>query len=414
MIVFHVDVNSAYLSWEAVYRLQHGAKLDLRTIPAVVGGSEKSRHGIVLAKSIPAKKYGVKTGEPLVKARQKCPKLVSVPARYELYMKASNALYDLLQTYSPFVQRFSVDECFIDYTRSNHLHGDPIDAAYKLKNQIKEQFGFTVNVGVSSNKLLAKMASDFKKPNNVHTLFPEQMAEKMWPLPVSDLFMAGSATVRKLLKIGITTIGDLAKADVNLLRAHLKSHGELVWRYANGIDDTAVHVGDYLPHRGVGNGSTIAFDVTDKKTAYKILLSLTEKVAMRLRDGGFTAQVVSVSVKSSEFVRYSHQMKLRAPTDVTNEIYYTACQLFDECWQHEPVRHLRVRLSQLKQKEESQMLIMNAKQHYKLQNIDKTVDSLRKRYGNNALTRGVFLHSGQRPILGGIVEEDYQMMSSIL
>ena len=414
MIVFHIDVNSAYLSWEAVYRLQHGEKLDLRTVPSVIGGNEKNRHGIVLAKSIPAKKYGVRTGEPLVKARKKCPNLMSIPPRYELYMKASNALFQLLQKYSPFVQRFSVDECFLDYTRSNHLYGDPVQAAHSLRERIYQEFGFTVNIGVSSNKLLAKMASDFQKPNQVHTLFLAEVAQKMWPLPVSDLFMVGPATVRKLLKIGITTIGDLAHTDLGLLKAHLKSHGELIWRYANGLDDSPVHVGDYLPHRGVGNGSTIAFDVTDKRTAHKILLSLTEKVAMRLRASGYTAQVVAVAIKNSSFLRYSHQTKLPAPTDVTNEIYQTVCRLFDECWQKEPVRHLRVRVSDLKPCAESQLLIMGARQHSKLQSIDRTVDKLRKKYGANVLIRGIFLHSGHKAVLGGVGEDDYKMMSSIL
>src|SRR6056297_2455323 len=414
MIVFHIDVNSAYLSWEAVYRLQHGAKLDLRSIPSAIGGNEENRHGIVLAKSIPAKKFGVRTGEPLVQARRKCPNLVTIPPRYSLYMKASNALYNILLEYSPKVQRFSVDECFLDFTPSQHNWSSPKAAANHLRERIKQELGFTVNIGVSSNKLLAKMASDFKKPNSVHTLFRDEIQKKMWPLPVSDLYMVGNATTRKLLKIGIITIGDLANTDKDLLRAHLKSHGELVWKYANGYENTAVHSDDHLPYKGVGNGTTISYDVTDRSEAHMVLLSLVEKVGMRLRKSEHVASVVSVSIKTSSLIRYSHQGTLKAATDVTNEIYNQACKLFDQAWQGEPIRHLRVRLSGLKPKHLNQRIIFGAKEKEKMQKLDKAVDKLREQYGDKVLQRGVFINSKMAPTAGGVGEEDYKMMTSIL
>ncbi len=414
MIVFHIDVNSAYLSWEAVYRLQHGAKLDLRSIPSAIGGNEENRHGIVLAKSIPAKKFGVRTGEPLVQARRKCPNLVTIPPRYSLYMKASNALYKLLLDYSPRIQRFSVDECFLDFTPSQHKWSSPKAAANHLRERIKNELGFTVNVGVSSNKLLAKMASDLKKPDRVHTLFKKEVEEKMWPLPVSDLYMVGNATTRKLLRMGIVTVGDLAKTDKDLLKAHLKSHGELVWQYANGFENTPVYSGDYLPYKGVGNGTTISYDVTERSEAHMVLLSLVEKVGMRLRKSDHVARVVSVSIKTSSLIRYSHQSTLRSATDVTNEIYESVCQLFDEVWQGEPIRHLRVRLSQLRPKHLNQRIIFGAKEREKLQSLDKVVDQLREKYGDGVLQRGVFINSKMAPTAGGVGEEDYKMMTSIL
>jgi DNA polymerase-4 len=297
-IIFHIDVNSAYLSWEAVYRLQHGASVDLRKIPSVVGGDPKTRHGIVLAKSIPAKKYRIKTGETLYEATNKCPNLTIVAPNYALYMKCSDAMINILKEYSPHIQRFSVDECFLNFTNLQHLHGNPVSAAHRIKEQIKKKLGFTVSIGVSSNKLLAKMGSDLKKPDAVTTLFPEEIKEKMWPLPIEDLYMVGRDTASKLYKMGIYTIGDLAKADLNLIKYKLKSHGEMIWRYANGIETSDVRMENYITRRGLGNSTTVSFDVEDRPTAHLILLSLTEMTAMRLRDSENLCSIVSVKAKN--------------------------------------------------------------------------------------------------------------------
>lgn len=227
-VVFHVDVNSAFLSWEAVYRLTHlGGTLDLRTIPSAVGGDMAKRRGIILAKSLPAKKYGVRTGETIGEAKKKCPDLMLVSPHYGLYERASGALMEMLREYSPQVEQFSIDEAFLDMTGMERLFGEPVEAAEALRARIRNELGFTVNIGVSSNKLLAKMASDFEKPDKVHTLFPEEIAEKMWPLPVRELFLVGQATEKKLKQLGIDTIGDLACMDVKTLRAYLKKHGGL-------------------------------------------------------------------------------------------------------------------------------------------------------------------------------------------
>ena len=221
-VVFHIDVNSAFLSWTAAYRVRHlGQTLDLRDVPAVIAGDKSSRHSIILAKSIPAKKYGVRTGEPLGVALEKCPELVIAEPDYELYVSASRSLMALLREYSPLVEQFSIDEAWMDMTGTAGLFGPPVLAAEQLKDRIRRELGFTVNIGISCNKLLAKMAGDFEKPDKVHTLFPDEIPQKLWGLPVGELFMVGRATERKLRGMGLTTIGQLAQTDPVFLRRKL-------------------------------------------------------------------------------------------------------------------------------------------------------------------------------------------------
>jgi DNA polymerase-4 len=411
--IFHIDVNSAYLAWEAVYRLQHGAKVDLRTIPAVVGGNEESRHGIVLAKSIPAKKYNIQTGETLFSARQKCPNLVVVPPNYGLYLKCSNALVSILREYSPIIQRFSIDECFLDYTGMEKLFGYPVEAAHVIKNRIRDELGFTVNIGISHNKLLAKMAGELSKPDKVHTLYPEEIPEKMWPLPVEELYMVGRATAPKLHMLGIRTIGDLARHNVKDLEIRLKSHGVLIWQYANGIENSLVR-NSHIGIKGIGNSTTTPFDVEDIKTANMYLLSLTETVATRLREAGFCCNLVSVGLKNNNLRYYSHQRKLHAPTDSTDEIYCTAKELFKEMWKGEPLRHLGVRVSDLSPSNYVQLSLFSHKDLVKMRALDKAVDYIRSKYGPQAITRAVFGNSEIPALSGGVGEEEYPMMSSKL
>lgn len=413
-VIFHVDVNSAYLSWEAAYRLQQGKHVDLREIPSVVGGDVESRHGIVLTRSIPAKKYGIKTGETLYKAHQKCPKLVVVPPHYELYMLSSNALVSLLKEYTPVVQRYSVDECFLDFTGMENFYEDPEKLAYEIKSRIKKELGFTVNIGISCNKLLAKIASDLKKPDMVHTLFPGEIKEKMWPLPVEDMFMVGRATTPKLHKLNIYTIGDLARYDINILRKKFKSFGTVLWSFANGIENSEVRKSNYIDIKGLGNSTTISFDVEDRHTAHLVLLSLCEMVGMRLRNSGNCCTLVSTSIRSSEFFNYSHQKKLPCPTDSTKKIFETSCRLFDEIWKGEPVRHMGVRVSDLVGNDFYQVSMFEERDVEKCRAIDHTIDDIRTKYGSTSIIRSSFLHSGLSPINGGIGEDSYPVMSSIL
>jgi DNA polymerase IV len=412
-VIFHIDANSAFLSWSAVYALQHGAPVDFREIPAVVGGNQATRHGIVLAKSIPAKKYGILTGEPLIKARQKCPALLVIPPEYYLYMKCNSAMIGIIKDFSENTQVFSIDEVFADYRGMGKILGDPVKAAHMIRERIKNELGFTVSVGVSSNKLLAKIASDMKKPDEVTTLFKDEIPSKMWKLDVRDLYMVGQATERKLKQLGIFTIGDLAKTEIEFLRYKFKSWGDVLWNFANGIEDSEVKADGAVPYiKGIGNSTTIHFDVEDGETAHRVLLSLVETVAMRLRHGKFCCRLVQVSIRTSELSSSSHQRKFQVPTDCTNAIYKEACALFDELWEGEPVRHLGVRVSDLCGNDFVQLSLLED-DYEKQRQVDKVVDDIRMRYGSFSVFRAGFLHSRLAPLQGGIVEE-FPVMTSIL
>ena len=408
-----IDVNSAFLSWEAVYRLQHGDTVDLRTIPSVVGGSPKSRHGIVLAKSVSAKKlYNIKTGEPLVKAQSKAGhNLVVVPPRHDLYKEASNAMINVLQQYSPVVERFSIDEAFLNYTGMELLYGDPVKTAYKIKDEIENKLGFTVNIGVSTNKLLAKMASEFEKPNNVHTLWPHEIPQKMWPLPIGELFMVGRKTEQKLLHKGIMTIGDLAKSDPEYVKKWVKGAGEVLWNFANGRyyenDKGGVSTFQGMmtqsstpKTKGVGNSSTIAFNLETTAAAHKALLSLCETVARRLRNSEYKARVIHVGYTTSDFERCGKQHKYLSPTNTTQEIYKRACAIFDELWDKQPLRAIGVHATCLSSSTTTQINMFEA-ENEKSKFIDNTVDDLRNKYGSTIIKRGCFVNGDISHMLGG-------------
>ena len=398
-VIFHVDVNSAFLSWEATYRMRElRIEEDLRQIPAVVGGSEEARHGIVLAKSEAAKAYGIVTGEPLVDARRKCPGLVTVPPNFSVYVRYSNQLQELLSDYSPDVFQYSIDESFVDMTGTSQLFGPPLEAAHLIKERVKKELGFTVNIGISNNKLLAKMASDFKKPNLVHTLFPEEIETKMWPLPVSDLFFVGRQTAKKLHTLGIFTIGDLAKTDRKIIRDNLKSHGDVIWEFANGIGDSMDRIAnkDSTPaNRGYSNETTISFDVTDAPTAKAILLSLTETVATRIRADHSYISVISVYIVDNEFQHTSRQVTLTSSTNITNEIYEHVCRLFDQLWTGSPIRLLGVHTNKATTEQHRQYSLFEGKNIEKLSKLDSAIDTIRSKYGEDSVKRASFVQANE-------------------
>ncbi len=395
-IIFHIDVNSAFLSWEAVYRLAHkGDTKDLREFPSAVGGDMATRHGIILAKSIPAKKYGIKTGETILEAQRKCPGLVLVPPDYGLYEKCSAAFMEILREYSDIVEQYSIDEAFLDMTASCGLFGGPVETAERIRDHIRDKLGFTVNIGVSTNKLLAKMAGDFEKPDRVHTLYPEEIQAKMWPLPVSDLFFVGRATTAKLLSLGIGTIGELAAADPEWLKRLLKKQGEVVWEFANGVDLSPVP--EQPPaNKGYGNSTTTPCDVTDAETADRVLLGLAETVGNRLRCDGVQIEAVSVGIRYSDLSYVSHQRVLETATNITWEIYQAASELFRELWSGNPVRHLGIHTGRVQHDGFFRQASLFEKADYeKLEKADRMVDALRKRYGMDSVMRAAFL---QQPI----------------
>ena len=395
-IIFHIDVNSAFLSWTAVEQLKQGIEVDLRTIPSIIGGNQESRHGVVLAKSVPAKKYGIVTGEPVVNALRKCPDLVMAPPNHKMYQEYSARLMEFLSNYTPDIEQVSVDECYMNFTGIAHKCASPVSAAFEIKDAVYREFGFTVNIGISTNHLLAKMASDFEKPNKVHTLFPQEIQVKMWPLPVSELYMAGRSSVEVLHKLEIRTIGELAKADPELLELHLKSHGRTLWEFANGINGGKV-IREHVENKGIGNSTTLPKDATTEEEAKKVLLWLAETVGGRLRKEGLKAKMVSVEIKYNTFQSVSHQKQLSRKTNTDKMLYETACELFRELWNGEPIRLLGIRTSKLADETEpEQMSIFDFQsemeqevpKNEKQEKLDKALDQIRKRFGKDAIVRG--------------------------
>ena len=410
MLVFHVDANSAYLSWTAAALLEQGYEIDLRNIPSAIAGNPESRHGIILTKSIPAKKYGINTGESLFEARKKCPELVVYPPDYDLYLSCSEAMYDILCEYAPVIQRYSVDECFCDMTGVKWIEDNPVKAAVIIKERIKHDLGFTVNIGIGENKLCAKMAGELKKPDMVHTLWKDEIADKLWPLPVNDLFMVGRATTEKLRKINIKTVGQLAAADRNLLKSILKSHGLLVHDYANGIDYSKVIVNDEIVQKGLGNGLTYAYDLETRDDIETELLALCERVGMRLRKMGRYASLVSVSLRSFNLYGYSHQIKLQEAICTTNEIYNIATRLASEMWKGEPIRAMSVSVSDFIRPDQVQLTMFDMKNKEREEKLDRAVDKIRSTFGSKSIIRGCFANSEISPIQGGVNDGNYLMM----
>ena len=408
-VIFHVDANSAFLSWSAAYRcLVLQEETDLREVPSVVAGDKESRHSIILAKSTPAKKYGIQTGEPLFQALEKCPDLVVIPPDYSLYVQASRSFVRLLRQFSPIVEQYSIDEAWVDMTGTQRLWGSPRLAAEQMRRRIQEELGFTVNIGISSNKLLAKMAGDFEKPNKVHTLFPEEMEAKFWPLPVRDLFLVGAATERKLKYMGIDTIGDLAAADVQLLKKRLGKHGETIWHFANGRNADAV-APEPAENKGYGNSTTTARDVTGREEAAQVLLSLCETVASRMRRDGKCGSCVSIHLRTNEFRHISHQRVLSGATNITTDIFEAACRLFQEAWDGvTPLRQLGVQVTRLSREPYRQYDLfsgLSPQQFEKKLKLDETVDALRDKFGEEILRRGKFARMPGAHMAGGLHKE---------
>ena len=384
--ILHVDVNNAFLSWTAIERLKNGETLDIRTIPAIIGGDEAQRKGVVLAKSNIAKQFGIQTGEPIYFARKKCPSIQIFSSNHSIYKKYSDALYNILNEYTDKIERFSIDECFMDLTSYLKKGQKLIDVAYEIKERVKKELGFTVNVGVSSNKLLAKMASDFQKPDKVHTLYKEEIETKMWNLPISELFMVGKKSIPKLERMQIKTIGDLAKKDEKEIIRYFGKFGRIIWEYSNGIDNSEVIYIEEKP-KGIGNSVTLPYDYSDVEKIEKVLLTLVEQVAYRLRKTTMLAKTVNVQIKTNEFKVYSHQRKLDTPTSSTKIIYSASKKLLEELYNGIPIRLIGIRVDNLCEKEEIQISLFDNKQEEKQNRIDNVIDNLKEKYGYDFIKR---------------------------
>lgn len=383
--IIHVDVNNAFLSWTAVEKLKNGETLDIRTIPAIIGGDEAQRKGIVLAKSNMAKQVGIQTGEPIFFAKKKCPNLQIYQGDFKVYRKYSNSLYNLLLEYTNKIERFSIDECFLDMTGYIPKGKTLLQIAYEINKRVKEELGFTVNVGVAHNKLLAKMASDFQKPDRVHTLFEEEIEEKMWRLPISELFMVGRKSLPKFQKMGIKTIKDLALKDKEQIIKVFGKYGKTIWEYANGIDNSEVIYEEEKP-KGIGNSITLPYDYSNIEKIEEVLVALVEQVTYRLREHNMLAEVVNVQIKTNEFKVYSHQRKLMMATDNTKIILEEAKKLLHELYNNTPIRLIGIRVDKLSDKEEVQLSLFDNTSK-KQSKIDKVVDELKEKYGYDKITR---------------------------
>ncbi len=387
-LIFHIDVNSAFLSWEAVKRIEAGEP-DLRLIPSAVGGDKNKRTSIIAAKSIPAGKFKIRTGEPVSMAIKKCPDLIVVSPDFEQYRKCSKAFISICREYAPVLEQFSIDECFLDMSGTELIYKDPIATAYEIKNRIKEELKFTVNIGIGSNKLLAKMASDFEKPDKVHTLFANEIERKMWPLPIDDLFLAGSASAGKLKRVCIKTIGDLAKSDVEYIKSVVGNKmGDTLYNYANGYDDSEV-VSESDRAKSFSMSTTLEENISDGESAHGILRMLADNVALKMRHEGLYAYCIGVTIRTPDFVNKSHQVKLENPTNISKVIEKVACDLFDEIWvKGTPIRLLNVSLSNITDELYEQQSLFEDVSVQKEKAMDRVVDVIFDKYGKGVLQRG--------------------------
>ena len=390
-IIFQIDVNSAYLSWTAVEQLKNGAAVDLREIPAIIGGDQKSRHGVVLAKSPAAKRYGIRTGEPVANAFRKCPNLAMYPPDHKMYREKSRRLMEYLRTFTKEIEQVSVDECYMDFTGIAGRYHSPVDGAAEIKDGIRDKFGFTVNIGISTNKLLAKMASDFEKPDRIHTLYPEEIKEKMWPLPIGELYMAGRSSVEVLKKLEINTIGDLAQADLKLIMLHLKSHGKMLWEFANGIG-TSVVQSEPDEAKGIGNSTTLSEDAATIEEVTPVFERLAQSVGSRLKKAEKKAGMVSMEIKYYDFRTVSHQIQLDKPSNDPEVLKETACSLFLEVWSGEPVRLLGIRTSKLSDETAPEQLSifdieLPKEPDEKHKRLKKAMDEINGKFGEGAVMK---------------------------
>lgn len=396
-IIFHIDVNNAFLSWTAVKLLSEGYPVDIRKIPSIIGGDESARHGIVLAKSPIAKEIGIKTAETIYSARKKCPDLKVYPADMSYYKKMSKKMIDYISNYSPDLEQFSIDECFLDLTGTTYLYDDIIKLAYKIKDEIYARFGFTVNVGIGNNKLCAKMASDFLKPNKVHTLFSEEIEEKLWPLPIEDLFMVGKKTAEKLKKMGLCTIGDVAKSDPKRLIREFKSFGSIIYERANGIDDSIVD-STISQSKSISVSWTLEKDTDDIDKLKKILLKQVDEVGRNLRRKELYATVIAVTFKTYDFVNFSRQSSLNYPINSNEDIYDNVLKVLYKVWNFEKIRNIGIRLSGLTDKRIAQTSLFNddiAKSSSN-EKIQKVLDNIKDKYGSDIINPASLLEDERK------------------
>ena len=388
-IILHIDVNSAFLSWSALKLLEEGYKKDIRNEVSVIAGDPNKRHGVIVAASVPAKKLGIKSPSNLYEARKIYKDLIVVKPDRNYYMKKSNQMITLLNKLFDKVEQYSIDECFVDYTTYRKVYGNEVKFAYKLKDEIYQKFGFTVNIGIGNNKLSAKMASDFEKPNKVHTLYSSEFKEKVWNLDISDLFMAGKSACKTLRELNIKTIGELANSDKNMIIRHLKSHGKMLWEYANNIDDSELNSDRYNDRKGIGFSKTLEYDTDDKEEIYKYLYEFSKDISKKLKEKEVYANSITVTIRNNEFKTYNHGHKYLNGVRDIDDIYNKAIELFNETWQKEPIRLIGLRAGDFTESNSYQISLFEEIKDIKKDNkTDKLIDDINNKYGKNIIKKG--------------------------
>lgn len=383
-IIFHIDVNNAFLSWTAVALLKKGYKIDIRTIPSIIAGDEQKRQGIVLAKSPIAKKYGIKTAETIYQAKKKCPNIQIFSPDFKIYYEQSKNLFNYLKQYSPLIEQFSIDECFLDMTGTNYLYKDYLKLADKIRTDIYNLFGFTVNIGIGNNKLCAKMASDFEKPNKVHTLYKNEIEQKLWPLDVEDLFMCGKKSKIILNNLNIYTIKDLAYFDSKTLEKYFKNQAKYLKEAAWGIDYSKVETTKTSKNQSISISETLPFDMLDKEKIKEVLFRQIQEITRELRQKKLFARTIAIIYKNKNFVSYTAQTKLNNPSDNTSEIFKVLIKLFEKSFKNEPIRLIGIRLTDLQKTKEKQISIFDTNLEEKENNkIEKTMDKINNKFGKS-------------------------------
>lgn len=394
-IILHCDMNNCYASIEAILNPA------LRGKSIAVCGSVEDRHGIVLAKSESAKKLGVKTGEAIWQAKLKCPDLQVVPPHYDEYMKYSKLAQEIYYEYTDRIEPYGIDECWLDMSGSKILFGDGEEIANTLRERMKSELGLTISVGVSFNKIFAKLGSDMKKPDAVTVITEDAFREKIWHLPASEMLFVGKSTTKKLQRFGIKTIGDIAQTDMRFLSQLLGKNGETLWHYANGLDSAPVK--PYLtavPMKSISNGITCVSDLLNNREVFQVILSLSQEVSRRLHQHNLRAGGIQLAIKDSKLVTRQFQFQLEYATQAANTLAHLAMELFEANynWQ-ENVRALSVRTINLRSASEPVQLDLfsNFAQHQRQETVDKTIYDLRQKFGKNAITRATLLQENKIP-----------------
>lgn len=387
-VILHSDLNNFYASVECLHNPA------IRNVPVAVAGDPEARHGIVLAKNYLAKACGVATGDTLWKARQKCRDIVFVPPNYDRYVEYSKMVREIYGEYTDQVEPFGLDECWLDVTGSRRLFGDGKTIADTIRGRIRDELGLTVSVGVSYNKIFAKLGSDMKKPDATTVITREEFREKVWPLPVGDLLYVGRATRTKLKRFGVNTIGDLAAVPQRYLSQLLGKNGITLWEFANGLDTSPVsNIGAKSMIKSIGNGTTTPRDLVTDEDVRIVLYSLCEHVSERMRRYGFVCSTVQLSIRENDLFTYERQEKLTYPNRTAKALFEKAFELYKKHHKsNKPVRSLSVRACDLAVPESEQLSLMpDIASIQRREELESAEDRIRGKYGQSALRRGIFL-----------------------